>query len=184
LTDKTESDALSFRRDIIDIYTQSWGPDDDGKMMDAPRIQGQRAIDDGIRYGRNGKGSLFVWGSGNGYEMGDNCGADGYANSMYTILFAAADFTGKRARYSGKFKIKGTPHVEMKRKRYSPKSRFFKVKGPPILIRNKFSVFVLYMTKISPNNIFMLKKILQKSESKVWSDLGQPTVRLGCHNSV
>ena len=40
--DKTESDSLSFKRNLIDIYTLSWGPDDDGKMLDAPRILGQR----------------------------------------------------------------------------------------------------------------------------------------------
>ena len=38
---------------------------------------------------------------GNGWMVGDNCGADGYANSMYTVLFAAANFEGKRAYYSG-----------------------------------------------------------------------------------
>ena len=62
--DKTESDSLSFKREEIDIYTLSWGPDDDGKMMDAPRIMGMRAIKDGIEKGRKGKGSIFVWGSG------------------------------------------------------------------------------------------------------------------------
>ena len=48
------------------------------------------------------KGSLFVWGSGNGWVQGDNCGADGYANSMFTITFAAADYNGRRAQYCGK----------------------------------------------------------------------------------
>lgn len=55
---------MSFKREEIDIYTLSWGPDDDGKMMDAPRIMGMRAIKDGIEKGRKGKGSIFVWGSG------------------------------------------------------------------------------------------------------------------------
>ena len=48
-------------------------------------------------------GSLFIFGSGNGHIDGDNCGADGYANSMYTITFAAADYNGKKAMYCGRF---------------------------------------------------------------------------------
>ena len=69
-------------------------------MMDSPRKLGQEAIEQGIAYGRGGKGSIYIWGSGNGAVEGDNCGADGYSNSMYTITFSAANYNGKRAHYA------------------------------------------------------------------------------------
>ena len=69
-------------------------------MMDSPRKLGQEAIEEGIQYGRGGKGSIYILGSGNGAAKGDNCGADGYSNSMYTITFSAANYNGKRAHYA------------------------------------------------------------------------------------
>ena len=74
--------------------------DDDGIMMDGPRELGLAALENGAMNGRNGKGNIFVWGSGNGFKKDDNCGADGYANSMYTIPFSAANFNGQRSGYS------------------------------------------------------------------------------------
>ena len=31
-----EAQALSFNRSYIDIYSASWGPDDNGKTVDGP----------------------------------------------------------------------------------------------------------------------------------------------------
>ena len=39
--------------------------------------------------GRDGKGSIFVWASGNGGRK-DNCNCDGYAVSPYTISMSSA----------------------------------------------------------------------------------------------
>uniref|UniRef100_A0A915KCB2 Peptidase S8/S53 domain-containing protein n=1 Tax=Romanomermis culicivorax TaxID=13658 RepID=A0A915KCB2_ROMCU len=44
----------------------------------------------GVYHGRNGKGSIFVWASGNGGRNGDNCNCDGYANNIYTLAVSAA----------------------------------------------------------------------------------------------
>ena len=35
--------------------------------------------------GRDGKGVIYVWASGNGGMNNDNCNCDGYTSSMYTI---------------------------------------------------------------------------------------------------
>ena len=43
--------------------------------------------------GRDGKGSIFVWANGNGGEE-DDCAADGYASSMYTISVGAIGVDG------------------------------------------------------------------------------------------
>ena len=52
VTDLVEATALSFNRDYIDIYSASWGPDDDGKTVDGPGFLALKAIEDGIKYVR------------------------------------------------------------------------------------------------------------------------------------
>eukprot|EP00096_Caligus_rogercresseyi_P013095 TRINITY_DN5750_c0_g1_i1.p1 TRINITY_DN5750_c0_g1~~TRINITY_DN5750_c0_g1_i1.p1 ORF type:complete len:454 (-),score=80.17 TRINITY_DN5750_c0_g1_i1:1399-2760(-) len=64
--DSLEAQALSYNRDYIDIYSASWGPDDNGATVDGPGVLAKQALEDGAKYGRNGKGSIFVWASGNG----------------------------------------------------------------------------------------------------------------------
>jgi hypothetical protein len=50
VTDLVEATALSYNRDYIDIYSASWGPDDDGKTVDGPGFLALKAIEDGIKY--------------------------------------------------------------------------------------------------------------------------------------
>ena len=57
VTDKTESQSLSFARDHIDIYSSSWGPDDDGKTVDGPGALTKAALAEGAAKVRN----LFLW---------------------------------------------------------------------------------------------------------------------------
>lgn len=45
----------------------------------------QKALELGTSYGRYGYGSIFVFASGNGGLVNDNCNFDGYANSIYTL---------------------------------------------------------------------------------------------------
>ncbi|XP_008475999.1 neuroendocrine convertase 1-like isoform X2 [Diaphorina citri] len=99
-TDLIESKALQFGLDKVDIYSGSWGPPDDGKSMDGPGKLSKAAIDRGIREGRQGKGVLFVFAAGNGKYNGDNCAADGYINSIYTIAIASAREDGQSPFYS------------------------------------------------------------------------------------
>ena len=124
-TDIEEATALSYERDIIDVYINSWGPDDDGKIIMGPRTLTKLTLKTGVRevrvfvfaihysclgafhyenwscislkcscQGRNGKGSIFVWANGNGGEEDDDCGADGYASSIYTISVGAIGVNG------------------------------------------------------------------------------------------
>ena len=57
---------MSFNQDHIDIYSASWGPEDDGKTFDGPGPLAREAFYRGIKQGRGGKGNIFVWASGNG----------------------------------------------------------------------------------------------------------------------
>lgn len=47
VTDAVEGDSLSLHPQKIDIYSSSWGPDDDGKTVDGPGVMAKRAFRDG-----------------------------------------------------------------------------------------------------------------------------------------
>ncbi len=100
-TDANEAEALSRNSEVVDIYTNSWGPADDGARLEGPGPLSESAIASGIRSGRSGLGCIYVWAGGNGYDD-DNSNYDGYANSRYTIAVAASTNLGRRAFYSEK----------------------------------------------------------------------------------
>lgn len=99
-TDAQEAAGLSFRSDINHIYSNSWGPNDDGRRLEKPGRLTLRAMEDAVTNGRGGKGSVYVWAGGNGRGSGDNCNYDGYANSRFTIAIGAVDYLGKQSYYS------------------------------------------------------------------------------------
>ena len=89
--DALEAAALTYKYHDNWIYNLSWGPADDGKTVEGPGKLVNSALKDGSVYGRNGRGNLYVLASGNGGRSSDACGADGYANSIYTITVGAID---------------------------------------------------------------------------------------------
>lgn len=95
VSDAVEARSLSFNSDHIAIYSSSWGPNDDGKTVDGPGKLAGRAFKNGITRGRDGKGSIFVWASGNGGRYKDNCNCDGYATSIYTITVSSTSESGQ-----------------------------------------------------------------------------------------
>ncbi|XP_065165664.1 furin-like protease 1, isoforms 1/1-X/2 isoform X2 [Atheta coriaria] len=100
VTDAVEARSLSLNPQHIDIYSASWGPDDDGKTVDGPGELATRAFVEGVTKGRNGKGSIFVWASGNGGRDHDNCNCDGYTNSIYSLSISSATEHGRVPWYS------------------------------------------------------------------------------------
>lgn len=111
VNDAVEAKALGLNPDHIDIYSASWGPEDDGSTVDGPgnltncktslRIinsrfdcltgpLARRAFIYGVTSGRLGKGSIFVWASGNGGRYTDSCNCDGYTNSIFTLSISSA----------------------------------------------------------------------------------------------
>lgn len=48
VTDAVEARSLSHNNQHVDIYSASWGPDDDGKTVDGPGELALRAFQDGI----------------------------------------------------------------------------------------------------------------------------------------
>ncbi|XP_046438550.1 furin-like protease 1 isoform X2 [Daphnia pulex] len=100
VTDAVEARSLSLNPHHIDIYSASWGPDDDGKTVDGPGELATRAFIEGVTKGRGGKGSIFVWASGNGGRDHDNCNCDGYTNSIWTLSISSATENGYVPWYS------------------------------------------------------------------------------------
>nr|XP_023698827.1 proprotein convertase subtilisin/kexin type 6-like isoform X1 [Paramormyrops kingsleyae] len=99
VTDLVEAKSLGVRPNHIDIYSASWGPDDDGKTVDGPGPLTKHAFREAIKKGRKGRGSIFVWASGNGGRAGDHCSCDGYTNSIYTISVSSTTEAGTMPWY-------------------------------------------------------------------------------------
>lgn len=100
LTNADEAEAMIYKSQLNHIYSCSWGPPDDGRHMEAPDVLIRRAILKGVQEGREGKGSIYVFASGNGALHDDNCNFDGYTNSIYSITVGAVDRMGKHPFYS------------------------------------------------------------------------------------
>ncbi|ORX93161.1 the 2.4 angstrom crystal Sructure of Kex2 in complex with A peptidyl-boronic acid inhibitor [Basidiobolus meristosporus CBS 931.73] len=99
ISDVDEALALVYQNQKNHIYSCSWGPADDGISMDGPSQVIQDALVSGVTQGRDGKGSIFVFATGNGGES-DNCNFDGYVNSIYTVSIGAIDRNDQQPFYS------------------------------------------------------------------------------------
>lgn len=99
VTDAVEAQSLRFNTQHIDVYSASWGPDDNGRTVDGPGPLAKDAFINGIEKGRGGKGSIFVWASGNGGLSGDSCACDGYTNSIYTLSVSSTSEMNTRPWY-------------------------------------------------------------------------------------
>ncbi|MEX2187102.1 MAG: tandem-95 repeat protein [Pirellulales bacterium] len=99
-SDNQEALSLSHMPDDIDIYNNSWGPVDGLDWLFAAGPLAYTAMDQGVRFGRGGRGSIYTWAAGNGLQDGDNVNYDGYANLYQTIAVTAIDDRGKQAEYA------------------------------------------------------------------------------------
>lgn len=48
MTDLIEANSMGHKPEMIDIYSASWGPTDDGRTVDGPRNATMRAIVKGV----------------------------------------------------------------------------------------------------------------------------------------
>uniref|UniRef100_T1IUB0 P/Homo B domain-containing protein n=1 Tax=Strigamia maritima TaxID=126957 RepID=T1IUB0_STRMM len=114
VTDMQEALALSLGLGKVDIYSASWGPEDDGKHVAGPGLLASTAFVKGINkykkkkliiysfcaQGRGGRGAIYVWAVGNGGSNSDNCNLDGYVSNIYTLAVSALTEDGLSAYYS------------------------------------------------------------------------------------
>ncbi|XP_028414543.1 PC3-like endoprotease variant B [Dendronephthya gigantea] len=99
-TDVLEGSALSFQSNYIDVYSNCWGPKDDGKTFGKPGKLAQEALKEGALKGRDGKGNIYVWATGNGGLTDDDCNCDGYTTSIFTISVGCIGDHGLSAYYT------------------------------------------------------------------------------------
>lgn len=97
VSDRNEARALGHRSNRIDIYNCSWGPSDAGDIVRGPGPLVQATLSRAVRFGRAGRGNIFVWSSGNGRADLDDANYDGYANAPETIAVASISDRGRRA---------------------------------------------------------------------------------------
>ncbi|KAJ7510200.1 peptidase S8/S53 domain-containing protein [Mycena galericulata] len=100
ISDADEAASLNYGFQNVSIYSCSWGPPDNGKSMEGPGYLIKKAVVNGITNGRGGKGSIYVFASGNGAAHGDQCNFDGYTNSIYSVTVSAVDHKGLHPYYS------------------------------------------------------------------------------------
>lgn len=99
-TDADEADAYTYRKDIIAVKSNSWGPYDGGYGAGGPGGLSQAALLDAVTTGRGGLGTVFVWAAGNGNQSGDDSNYDGWAASPYAMAVAAITDSGVQSYYS------------------------------------------------------------------------------------
>ena len=98
-SDSDEANALSHLNDDIDIYSNSWGPSDNGNTLSGPGPLMIAAFEDDAYNGRNGLGNVITWAAGNGLSNEDDSNLDGYANNRFTISVTAVDHDGDQTTY-------------------------------------------------------------------------------------
>ena len=98
-SDSDEANALSHLNNDIDIYSNSWGPSDNGQTLSGPGPLMIAAFEDDAYNGRNGLGNVITWAAGNGLSSEDDSNLDGYANSRFTISVTAVDHDGDQTNY-------------------------------------------------------------------------------------
>ncbi|GAA5482952.1 hypothetical protein Hsar01_02178 [Haloferula sargassicola] len=99
-TDSQEASAMAHKNDIIDIKTNSWGPMDSGQLLAGPGSLARAAIEDGVKNGRGGLGTVFLWAAGNGLQSSDNSNYDGWANNINVMAVTAMDSLGHQSYYA------------------------------------------------------------------------------------
>ncbi|GAB4530325.1 MAG: hypothetical protein Tsb0014_12930 [Pleurocapsa sp.] len=89
--------ALSYKNQDIDIYNNSW-------ELSQPLIplgeSTANAIKNGIKDGRDGLGSIYVFGAGNDGATEGNVNYNAFANSRYTIAVGEIDANGVKTSSS------------------------------------------------------------------------------------
>ncbi len=100
VTDAQEAEAMGYLPQLIQIKSNSWGPDDTSHVVEGPGPLARASIANAAATGRGGLGTIFVWAGGNGREYDDNSNYDGYANDIHTIAVAASDCQTGQSYYS------------------------------------------------------------------------------------
>lgn len=110
-TDADIADAMQRGRDDNQVVHNSWGSPDDGALNPAGSAW-ETAVLDGVRTGRRGLGTVYMFASGNGGEVDvprtdgrfnpttENSNFDGFVNKLGVNAVCAVGQDGKSPRYA------------------------------------------------------------------------------------
>ena len=99
-TSEQSASALGWRTNVVQISSNSYGPDDDGKAVTAFDTLELAALRAATTTGRGGRGVVYFFAVGNGRDSGDHAGYDGQSGSRYVLGIGATDNRGKQAAFS------------------------------------------------------------------------------------
>lgn len=96
-----QTTALTHNRALVAVSNNSWGAPDETGQLQPSDFSWRQAIETGLREGRGGLGTVYVWAAGNGGRNGiDNSNYDGRANYHGVMAIGAVDHQGNKAGYS------------------------------------------------------------------------------------
>ncbi len=98
--DATEAAALHYNDQVIGVYNDSWGPNDDGTHLEGPGPLTLATFDQSSKTGRGGLGTIWAWAAGNGLQSNDNVNYDGYASNRHVLAVTAIDSRGRQSYYA------------------------------------------------------------------------------------
>ncbi|KII71108.1 Neuroendocrine convertase 1 [Thelohanellus kitauei] len=98
----TIAQAVTYKYERTHIYSLSWVPRDDGKTVERRLPIAAENLKHAARYGRDGKGSIHVWATGNGGSYSDHCGYNWYLQLPGSFAVSATTWTGKIQSYGEK----------------------------------------------------------------------------------
>lgn len=111
ITDAQEAEAMAWKNDVIQIKNNSWGPvrSVDYQLAKAGSLW-QSAVDTGTATGRNGRGTIYLFASGNSNQAVVTAeneyipplqgSKNGFASNMHVIAVGAVDDSGSPAYFS------------------------------------------------------------------------------------
>ena len=108
VTTTTMGEVLNHALQEVDIYNNSWGYVASGggnavgflNITASPTLQ--TALENGVRLGRGGLGSIYVWAAGNSGDFGGDVNQDQLIASPYTLSVGAIGDNGVRSDYSNR----------------------------------------------------------------------------------
>jgi len=105
----SEAEAMTKDTKSIHVSNNSWGAADNTGQLFPSNSTWQAAIEEGLKEGRDGKGTIYLWAAGNGGKPSasssveiDNSNYDGQANFYGVMAICGVGVNGKRAFYSEK----------------------------------------------------------------------------------
>lgn len=95
------TDAMTRNLGVTSVSNNSWGPSD-GPGLSPANSFWKLSVENGVRVGSGGKGTLYVFPGGNGHLEGDNSNLDEYANFYGVTAVCAVNDHDTRSSFSEK----------------------------------------------------------------------------------